>query len=70
MNFMFRMAINVELMISLIEQKPVVWDKTLTSYKDKFAKEEAWKEICCLLNDEFEEMEKKDQEEYSKCSTI
>lgn len=55
-------------MISLIEQKPVVWDKTLASYKDKFAKEEAWKEICCLLNDEFEEMEKKDQEEYSKCA--
>ncbi|XP_066151525.1 uncharacterized protein [Euwallacea fornicatus] len=60
------MSINVELMINLVENKPIIWDKSLEMYKSKGAKEDAWKEICCMLNDEFEEMEHLDQDDYIK----
>jgi len=31
--------IDIELLISLVEERPVIWDKTLDLYKDKNLKE-------------------------------
>jgi hypothetical protein len=34
--------INTDMLISLIEARPALWDKTLDIYKDKVSKESAW----------------------------
>jgi len=58
--------IDTELLISLIEERPVIWDKTLDSYKNKNLKESAWKEICIILNRDFKEMEQKQRQDFGK----
>lgn len=58
--------INTELLISLVEERPVIWDKTLNLYKDKKSKESAWKEICVALNKDFEELEQKQRQNFGK----
>ncbi|XP_013195788.1 uncharacterized protein LOC106139006 [Amyelois transitella] len=49
-------SINVDLdhMISLIEMRPMLWDKTSDDYKSRHLKTAAWHEICVLLLDNFE----------------
>ena len=49
--------VNAEVLISLLEAKPVLWDKTLEIYKDRNATRKAWE----ALNPDFENngMEKK-----------
>lgn len=34
---------DIELLISLVETRPAVWDKLLNVYKDKTLKESAWR---------------------------
>jgi hypothetical protein len=36
--------INKELLITLVAERPAIWDKTLDCYKDKKLKESAWRE--------------------------
>ena len=47
--------LNVDLLISLIEQRPVIWDKTLGVYRDKKDTKKAWKEVFIQLRSDFEE---------------
>jgi len=42
---------NTEFLISLVEERPAVWDKTLNIYKGKTIKEKAWTDICSILNE-------------------
>jgi len=58
--------IDTELLISLIEERPVIWDKTLDSYKNKNLKESAWKEISIILNRDFKELEQKQRQDFGK----
>lgn len=59
-------AINTELLINLVEGRPVIWDKTLECYKDKNLKLSAWREICVVFKAEFEEMPEKKRQEFGK----
>jgi len=43
--------IDIEMLISLVENKPVLWDKTLESYKNKQLNFTTWKEICKTIHD-------------------
>ncbi|CAH2008294.1 unnamed protein product, partial [Acanthoscelides obtectus] len=56
--------INTELLISLVEARPALWDKTLDTYKDKNLKSSAWREICSLLKENFEDMEQKERQAF------
>jgi hypothetical protein len=38
--------IDIELLISLIEARPVLWDKASDIYKDRDGTRKAWKEVC------------------------
>ncbi|KAJ8941387.1 hypothetical protein NQ318_011824 [Aromia moschata] len=38
-----------ELLIIAVEKRPVLYDKTLTAYKNNNAREEAWKEVAAEL---------------------
>ena len=47
-------GVDAEVLISLVEAKPVLWDKTLEIYKDRNATRKAWEEVCLALNPDFE----------------
>lgn len=52
-------SIDNELLISLVQQKPVLWDKTLELYKNRVATQAAWKEIMVIIDPNFETKEEK-----------
>ncbi|PSN44807.1 hypothetical protein C0J52_25711 [Blattella germanica] len=58
--------INTELLITLVKERPAIWDKTLDLYKDKKLKELSWREICVKLNEDFEDMDSWQKHEYGK----
>lgn len=41
--------VDLDQLISLVEERPVLWDKRNSLYKDKNAKAEAWREICGVI---------------------
>ncbi|KAF5299125.1 hypothetical protein FQR65_LT09483 [Abscondita terminalis] len=47
-------SIYAEVLISLVEAKPVLWDKTLDIYKDRIATRKAWEELCSALKPDFD----------------
>nr|CAD7450497.1 unnamed protein product [Timema bartmani] len=53
--------IDIEILISLVEARLVLWDKTAEIYKDKNATKQAWKEICIEFMSDFEELEDMDK---------
>lgn len=58
--------INTDMLISLVEARPALWDKTLDIYKDKTSKESAWREICTILNEDFPELDQKERQNFGK----
>lgn len=50
-------SIDHEQLISLVETRPVLRNKTLDKHRDKNATRNAGREICNILNPEFEEIE-------------
>jgi hypothetical protein len=47
-------VLDIELLISLVEAGPVLWDKSGDIYKDRIETEKAWTEVCTCLQVEFE----------------
>ena len=45
---------DIELSISLVEARPVLWDKTDDIYKGRKETNKTWKEVCICLQEEFE----------------
>lgn len=62
------MANNItpEVLIPLVEQRAVLWDKTLDIYKDKGLKLAAWREICCVFEPNFDKLEEKERKDFGK----
>ncbi|KAH9632996.1 hypothetical protein HF086_000356 [Spodoptera exigua] len=60
------MANNItpEVLIPLVEQRAVLWDKTLDVYKDKGLKLAAWREICCVFEPNFDKLEEKERKDF------
>ena len=48
---------DTDLLISLVEARPVLWDKTDDSYKDRSKTKKAWREVCVCLQEDFETLE-------------
>jgi len=61
---------DVATLIELTEGKPCLWDKTSDSYKDKFEKLKAWREICTFLEGDLHQMDRNKQHKISKCTFI
>ncbi|KAL1130688.1 hypothetical protein AAG570_011929 [Ranatra chinensis] len=55
--------IDMHTFFSLIEERPVLWDKTLSTFKDTEATKQAWKEVCVGLDEAFEDL--KDDEQFT-----
>lgn len=64
------MAIDSEVLITLVEARPVLWDKTLEHYKDRNLTRNAWNEVCIELNSEFEELGDKEKNAFGKYCKI
>jgi len=45
---------DIYLLISLLEARPVLWDKTDDIYKDRNETKKAWEEVCICLQEDFE----------------
>lgn len=53
--------LDIELLISLIENRPILWDKTLDKFSDRNEKRKAWQEVFGLMRRGFEDLQHKDQ---------
>lgn len=62
--------IDIELLISLVEMKPVLWGKSLEEYKCRSSVASAWKEVCCGLREDFESLDDKEKNEIHLISHI
>ncbi|XP_049878851.1 uncharacterized protein LOC126375807 [Pectinophora gossypiella] len=49
-------CLNQELLITLIQERPVIWDKTIDDYKNKRLKYDSWKEIFIHFQPTFEDL--------------
>lgn len=59
-------SVNLELLITMIEERPVIWDKTLEMYKDRNLTRSAWKEICLAFVEDFDDKSDKQKDDISK----
>ena len=48
--------IDAEVLITLVQTRPVLWDKTLDVYRDRIATRNAWYEVCLELKQNFVSM--------------
>ena len=48
---------DIDLLISQVEARPVLWDKTDDIYKDRNETKKAWREVCICLQEDFEALE-------------
>jgi len=64
------MNLDIDHLISLVETKPVLWDKTLGIYKDRNETKKAWIEIFKEINNGFENLEDKEKNDYGKLNAI
>jgi hypothetical protein len=46
--------LDIELLMTLVEARPVLWDKTEDIYKDRNEMKKAWTEVCICLQEDFE----------------
>ena len=45
---------NIELLISLVDARPDLWNKTDDTYKDRIETKKAWREVYVCLQEDFE----------------
>jgi len=44
---------DTDLLISLVEARPVLWDKTYDIYKGRNETKNAWREVCICIQEDF-----------------
>jgi hypothetical protein len=45
---------DIDLLVPLVEARPVLWDKSDDIYKDRNETKKAWREVCICLQEDFE----------------
>ncbi|XP_023306653.2 uncharacterized protein LOC111688380 [Lucilia cuprina] len=61
--------ISVKFLIHLVGERPALWDKTSEEYKDRALKETSWREICTFVNENYERMQPKAKQEFTRMIT-
>lgn len=56
--------IEVDQLIPLVEQRPVLWDKSLEDHKSRNLTLLAWRQVCCALFPDFPSLTDKQKNEY------
>lgn len=62
--------IDSEILISLVQDKPEIWDKAIEDYKNRNKKTEAWRSICAQLKENFENLSDGERKEFGKFKII
>jgi len=57
---------DIEFLITLVQERPVLWDKGLELYKDRNATKNAWREVLIELNPEFDVLDDKEKNLFGK----
>lgn len=65
-----REDVDTELLISFIEDKPEIWDKSIEEYKDRIKTREAWISVCCQLKPDFQDLSDGERKEFGKFTII
>ncbi|XP_049779582.1 uncharacterized protein LOC126176468 [Schistocerca cancellata] len=47
--------VDVDRLISAVQCKPMLWDKICEKYKDTFKTQEAWKDVCVEIFNDFDD---------------
>lgn len=47
--------VDIDLLISLVQERPCLWDSSDEGYKDKFIKQDSWKSICENIYENYNE---------------
>lgn len=61
-----RVIIDNELLIHYVQERPVLWDKTLDVFKDRNATRDAWHEVCVQLRSDFDKLEDCKKNDFGK----
>jgi hypothetical protein len=48
---------DIDLLMTLVEAMPVLWDKMDDIYKDRNEMKKAWREVCICLQEDFKALE-------------
>lgn len=67
---MDNIELDTEAFIRAIEEKPVIWDKTLENYKHRNETKAAWEEIYTMFIENYKEMSDSLKAEHSKRSFL
>lgn len=65
---MDELSINPETLISLVEERNILWDKTSESYKDKRQTLKAWHDLCSIIKEDFNDLPIGEKNTYGKFS--
>lgn len=52
--------IDIDHLIFLVEERPVIWHKSLDDYKSRKLTRSVWREVCCEVNHHFESLSDKE----------
>lgn len=63
---MENVEIDVELLMYLVEEKPVLWDRSDEHYQSRNLTVSAWREICSRLYVDFDGLRDKEKNEFCK----
>ncbi|KAI4455637.1 madf domain transcription factor [Holotrichia oblita] len=58
--------VDVDRLISAVQSKPVLWDKTCEKYKDKFKTHDAWLDVCVEIHKDYDEFDVTKKMEFGK----
>lgn len=66
---MSRKRCNFEIidLIEAVEERTCIWDKRSDDYKDRNAKDKAWKEVCSILDSNYENSNAIERKQIGKC---
>lgn len=70
LGFNMEANIDTEQLISLVQERPALWDKSREDYKSRARTTECWREVCVKLNPAFESLSEAEKNKYGKCTNI
>lgn len=60
------MDIDTEILISAVECRPILWDKSQDLYKDRNGTKNAWEEVCVELKSNFNSLQNNEKNEFGE----
>ncbi|CAH1969929.1 unnamed protein product [Acanthoscelides obtectus] len=61
--------IDIDFLISLVQERPIIWDKGHEHYNDKFRKANEWVSVCKHLYADYEEFDDTKKNKIGELST-